>query len=57
MSFDIELTFHIEGIGIVRIKLSDGIVRELKDVRYVPELNKNLILIGVLEAHGLRGTF
>jgi len=31
-------------------------VRELKDVRYVPQLNKNLISVGALEAQGLRGT-
>ena len=48
--------FHIEGIGTIRIKLSDGIIRELKDVRYVPQLNGNLISVGALEAHGLRGT-
>ena len=31
-------------------------VRELKDVRYVPQLNKNLISVGALEAQGLRRT-
>ena len=31
-------------------------IRELKDVRYVPQLNKNLISIGALEAHGLKRT-
>ena len=31
-------------------------VRELKDVRYVSQLKKNLISIGALEAQGLRGT-
>jgi len=28
-------------------------VRELKDVRYIPTLNKNLISIEALEAQGL----
>ena len=28
----------------------------MKDVRYVPQLQKNLILIGALKAQGLRGT-
>ena len=32
-------------------------IRELKDVRYVPHLKKNLISVGALEAHGLRRTF
>jgi len=49
-------TCHIEGISIVCIKLFDGMIRELKDVRYVPQLNKNLISVRDLEAQGLRGT-
>ena len=43
---------NVEGIGIVRIKMFDGIVRELKEVRYVPELKRNLISVGALEALG-----
>ena len=39
----------IEGIGTVRIKMFDGIVRELKEVRYVPQLKRNLISVGALE--------
>jgi len=45
-----------EGIGTVRIKLSEEIVNKLKDARYVPQLKKNVILIGALKAKGLRGT-
>ena len=45
-----------EEIGIVRIQLSDEMVRKLKDVRNVSQLKKNLISIGALEAQGLRGT-
>jgi len=44
---------NIEGIGIVRVKMADGIVRELKEVRYVPQLKRNLILVGALEVLGL----
>ena len=47
---------QIEGIDMVHIKLFDGMISELKDVRYVPQLKKNLITIGALEAQGLRGT-
>ena len=43
---------NIEGIGTIRVKMFDGIVRELKEVRYVPQLKKNLISIGTLEALG-----
>jgi len=49
-------TCHIEGIGSFHIKLSVGMIRELKDVRYVPQLNKNLISVRTLETQGLRGT-
>ena len=35
VSFSDGHTCHMEGISIVRIKLSDGIVREMKHVRYV----------------------
>ena len=44
---------NIEGMGTVRIKMEDGIVRELKKVRYVPQLKRNLISVGTLEALGL----
>jgi len=40
---------NIEGMGTVRIKMDDRIVRELKEVRYVPQLKRNLISIGALE--------
>ena len=52
---DTHASCQIEGIRTVHIKLFDGMVRELKDVRYVPKL-KNLISFGVLETHGLIGT-
>ena len=56
MSFSNGHTCQIEGITTVRIKLLDGIIRELKYVRYVPQLQKNLISVETLEAHGLRRT-
>ena len=43
---------NVEGIGTVRIKMDDGIVRELKEVRYVPQLKRNFISVGALEALG-----
>jgi len=42
--------------GIVRIKMYNGTMRELKDVRYIPRMTENLISVGALEAEGLRGT-
>jgi len=44
---------NIEGMGTVRIKMDDGIVQELKKVRYVPQLKKNLISVGTLKTLGL----
>ena len=43
----------VERIGTVSIRMFDGIVRELKEVRYVPQLKRNLILVSILETLGL----
>ncbi|KAK8921738.1 hypothetical protein KSP39_PZI020142 [Platanthera zijinensis] len=40
------------GIGSIRIKMFDGTIRTLTDVRYVPDLRKSLISLGTLEAAG-----
>ena len=50
MSFDDSHTCHMEEICTVPIKLSDEMMRKLKDVRRVPQLKNNVILIGALEA-------
>jgi len=39
----------MEGIGTVQIKMFDGMVRKLKEVRYVPQLKRNLISVGALK--------
>ena len=44
---------NIEGMGTIHIKMEDGIVRELKEVRSVPQLKRNLISVGTLEVSGL----
>jgi len=49
-------TCHVEGIGAIRIRLYDGTMRELKEVRYVPCMMKNLISVGALKVEGLRKT-
>lgn len=43
---------QVEGIGIVSIKMFDGIVRHLKEVRHVPNLTKKLISLGILDDLG-----
>ncbi|KAG9450482.1 hypothetical protein H6P81_010447 [Aristolochia fimbriata] len=40
------------GMGTIKIKMFDGIVRTLADVRYVPKLKKNLISLGALDSNG-----
>ncbi|KAG8486050.1 hypothetical protein CXB51_019370 [Gossypium anomalum] len=37
------------GIGTVKIKMHDGTIRTLSDVRYVPDLRKNLISLSILD--------
>ena len=44
------------GIGTIKIKMHDGVVRELNEVRHVPTLTKNLISLGTLEAKGFKVT-
>jgi hypothetical protein len=46
--------FKTIGVGSIRIRMFDGIVRELKDVRYVPELKSNLNSLGVLDSCGYK---
>ena len=43
---------NVEEIGIIRIKIDDGIVRELKKMGHVPQLKRNLISDGALETLG-----
>ena len=45
-----------DGIGIIKIKMLDGIVRTLMEVRYVPNLKKRLISLGVLDSRGYKCT-
>ncbi|KAK3037671.1 hypothetical protein RJ639_030615 [Escallonia herrerae] len=40
----------VMGICIIKIKMFDGIVRTLGDVRYIPDLKKNLISLGTLDS-------
>ncbi|KAG8501094.1 hypothetical protein CXB51_003171 [Gossypium anomalum] len=42
------------GIGTIKIRIHDGKVRTLSDVRYVPDLRKNLISLSILNLKGCR---
>ncbi|MFQ6621803.1 hypothetical protein Gotur_002278 [Gossypium turneri] len=41
-------------IGTVKIKMHDGMIKTLSDVRYVPDLRKNLISLSILDLNGCR---
>ena len=42
----------IEGIGCIKIKLKDGSIKVLSNVRYIPDLKRNLLSLGVVSARG-----
>ncbi|CAL8118972.1 unnamed protein product [Prunus armeniaca] len=42
----------VKGISTVRIRMFDGMIRVLGNVRYVPRLRKNLISLGTLDEAG-----
>jgi len=42
----------VHGAGSVKIKRPDGSIKILKEVRYIPELKRNLISLGVLDKAG-----
>ena len=44
------------GIGNVKIKMYDGTIKTLSDVRHVPDLKKNLISLGVFDLNGYKFT-
>ena len=46
----------VAGIGTVHIKMFDGVVRTLCDVRHVPYLKRNLIYLSTLDVKGYKDT-
>ena len=42
----------VVGIGNIRIKMFDGVIGTLCDVRHVHDLRKNLISLGTLDGNG-----
>ncbi|KAH0669113.1 hypothetical protein KY285_023271 [Solanum tuberosum] len=47
-------TYKIIGIGSVRVRCHDGIVRTITEVHHVPDLKKNLISLGTLDKQGYK---
>ena len=48
--------YKTRGIGNIRLKMFDETIRVLTDVRYVPNLKKNLISLGTLNSKGYKLT-
>ncbi|KAG8471931.1 hypothetical protein CXB51_036977 [Gossypium anomalum] len=46
----------IAGVGTIKVKMFDGVVRILNDVRHVPELKRNLISLSTLDTKRYRYT-
>ena len=42
-------SFKVTGIASVRLKMSDGIIRELDNVRHILKLKRNLISLSMLD--------
>jgi hypothetical protein len=49
-----DISCKVVGIVIFQIKMFDGSIKILTDVRHVPELRKNLISLGVLDIRGYK---
>ena len=43
---------RIRGIGSIKLRLHNGAIRMLTGVRFIPEIKRNLIYVGVLDASG-----
>ena len=49
-----DISSKVVGIGSIQIKMFDGIIKILTDVRHVLELRKNLISLEVLDIGGYK---
>jgi hypothetical protein len=47
---------RIVGVGTVKVRMYDGIVRTLLGVRHVPDLRRNLVSLGALDSVGWKYT-
>ena len=51
-----DASYKIASVGIFRIKMFDEIVRMLADVKYVPDLKRNLISLSTFDSKGYKYT-
>ena len=47
-----DATCTIIGMGTIKTKMSDGVVKTLEEVRHIPNMRKNLISLGTLDSKG-----
>ena len=45
---------EIAGIDTIKIKMFDGTIRTIKEVRHVNGLKKNLLSLGQMDSHGYK---
>ena len=45
---------EIAGIGTIEIKMFDGTIRTIGEVRHVNGLKKNLLSLGLMDSHGYK---
>ena len=45
------MSYKVNGVGIVRIKMFDGVIMTLTNVRHVPNLKKTVLVLWVLSTH------
>ena len=53
----LSITCRVVGMGNIRVKMFDGVIRTLCDVRHVLDLRKNLISLGTLDSNGFNYNF
>ena len=46
----------VVGIGSVQIRVHDGMLRTLTDVRHIPTMTRNLISLSTLDVEGYKHT-
>ena len=47
-----DVSYRIVRMGNIKVKMFDGVIRTLCDVRHVFDLRKNLISLGTLDSNG-----
>nr|KYP40581.1 Retrovirus-related Pol polyprotein from transposon TNT 1-94 [Cajanus cajan] len=49
-----DMPCKIVGIGTIQLRMHDGVIRTLTEVRHVPDLKNNLISVGVLDSKSFK---